>query len=75
MTIFQDKLVTRTYCDEAGDYAVPNVLNPRDLVFRPDLRTKTVHRYRKVDLKQIMLLVQASKIKLFSKDGIPLSLK
>ena len=26
-----------TYCDEAGDYAVPNVLSPRDLVFRPDL--------------------------------------
>ena len=24
-TIFQDKLLTRTYCDEAGDYAVPNV--------------------------------------------------
>ena len=40
MTIFQDKLLTRTYCDEAGDYAVPNVLSQRDLVFRPDLRTK-----------------------------------
>ena len=25
MTVFQDKLLTRTYCDEAGDYAVPNV--------------------------------------------------
>ena len=42
MTIFQDKLVTRTDCDEAGDYSVPNVLSPRDLVFRPDLQTKTV---------------------------------
>ena len=40
MTIFQDKLLTRTYRDEAGDYAVPNVLSQRDLVFRPDLRTK-----------------------------------
>ena len=28
MTIFQDKLLTMTYCDEAGDYAVPNVLDP-----------------------------------------------
>ena len=28
MTIFQDKLLTRTYCDEAGDHAVPNVLSP-----------------------------------------------
>ena len=31
MTIFQDKLLIRTYCDEAGDYAVPNVLCPKDL--------------------------------------------
>ena len=36
-TIFQDKRLTRTYCDEAGDYVVPNVLSPRDLVFKPDL--------------------------------------
>ena len=41
--IFHDKLLTRTYCDEAADYAVLNVLSPRDLVFRPDLRTKAVH--------------------------------
>ena len=32
MTIFQDKLLTRMYCDKAGDYAVPNVLSPRDLL-------------------------------------------
>ena len=25
-----------TDCDEAGNYVVPNVLSPRDLVFRPD---------------------------------------
>ena len=31
MTIFQDKLLTRTDCEEAGDYVVPNVLSPRDL--------------------------------------------
>ena len=37
MTIFQNKLLTRMYCDEAGDFAVPNVLSLRDLVFRPDL--------------------------------------
>ena len=36
MIIFQEKLLTRTNCDKAGDYAVPNVLSPRDLVFRPD---------------------------------------
>ena len=32
--------MTRTYHDEAGDSVVPNVLSPRDLVLRPDLRTK-----------------------------------
>ena len=39
MTIFQDKLLTRTYCDEIGDFDVPNMLSPRDLVFRPDYIT------------------------------------
>ena len=27
---FQYKLVTMTYCNEAGDYPVPNVVNSRD---------------------------------------------
>ena len=39
MTIFQDKLLTITDCDNAGDYVVrlvPNGLSPRDLVFRPE---------------------------------------
>ena len=29
-------------CDRAGDYVVPNVLSPRDLVFRPDNMDETV---------------------------------
>ena len=33
---------TWTDCDEAGDYVVPNVLSPRDLVFRPDKMDETV---------------------------------
>ena len=33
---------TWTDCDEAGDYVVPNVLSPRDLVSRPDNIDKTV---------------------------------
>ena len=33
---------TRTDCDEAGDYVVPNVLSPMDLVSRPDNMDKTV---------------------------------
>ena len=37
---------TWTDCDEAGDYFVPNVLSPRDLVFRPDNMDETVpHMY------------------------------
>ena len=40
-TIFHGKLVTRTYCGEAGDHAAPNVLSQRDLGLRPDLWTKT----------------------------------
>ena len=37
---------TRTDCDEAGDYVVPNVLSPRDLVFRPDNMDETVPHTR-----------------------------
>ena len=33
---------TWTDYDEAGDYVVPNVLSPRDLVSRPDNMDKTV---------------------------------
>ena len=33
---------TWTDCDEAGDYVVPSVLSPRDLVFRPDNMDETV---------------------------------
>ena len=33
---------TWTDCDEAGDYVVPDVLSPRDLVFRPDNMDDTV---------------------------------
>ena len=39
---------TWTDCDEAGDYVVPNVLSPRDLVFRPDNMDETVpHTYNR----------------------------
>ena len=33
---------TWTDCDEAGDFVVPNVLSPRDLVSRPDIMDETV---------------------------------
>ena len=39
--------LTWTDCEEAGDYVVPNVLSPRDLVSRPDNMDETVlHMYR-----------------------------
>ena len=37
-----DGRLTRTNCDEAGDYVVPNVLSPRDLVSGPDNMDETV---------------------------------
>ena len=37
-----DRRPTWIDCDEAGDYVVPNVLSPRDLVFRPDNMDETV---------------------------------
>ena len=38
---------TWTDCDEAGDFVVPNVLSPRDLVSRPDIMDETVpHTYK-----------------------------
>ena len=37
---------TWTDCDEAGDYVVPNVFRPRDLVSRSDNMDETVpHTY------------------------------
>ena len=40
---------TWTDCDEAGDYVVPNVLSPRDLVSRPDIMDETVpHTQKKI---------------------------
>ena len=37
-----DGRLTWTYCDEAGDYVVLNVLSPRDLVSRSDNMDETV---------------------------------
>ena len=43
---------TWTDCDEAGDYVVPNVLNPRDLVFRPDNMDETVPHTRRFGFRE-----------------------
>ena len=41
---------TKTDCDEAGDYVVPNVLSSRDLVSRPDNMNKTVPHTTDINL-------------------------
>ena len=41
-----DVRLTWTDCDEAGDYIVPNVLSPRDLVSGPDNMDETVLHVR-----------------------------
>ena len=45
---------TWTDCDKAGDYVVPNVLSPRDLVSRPDKMDETVphHRFHIMDARR-----------------------
>ena len=47
---------TWTDCDEAGDYVVPNVLSPRDLVFRPDNMDETVpHTQTQIQLRPLIM--------------------
>ena len=44
-----DVQLTWTDCDKAGDYVVPNVLSPIDLISRPDKMDETVlHTLMKV---------------------------
>ena len=52
-----DVQLTWTDCDEAGDYVVPNLLSPRDLVSRPDNMDKTV-LHRSVSMMFFLGLVQ-----------------
>ena len=40
-----DVRLTWKHCDEAGDYVVPIVLSPIDLVPRPDNMDETVHTH------------------------------
>ena len=42
-----DVRLTWKDCDEAGDYVVPNVLSPKDLVSRPDNMDETVLHTKK----------------------------
>ena len=57
---------TWTDCDEAGDYVVPNVLSPRDLVSRPDiLMDETVpHTHCCIPVIKTMLFIAPSHLQL-----------
>ena len=52
-----DERPTWTDCDEAGDHVVPNVLSPRDLVFRPDNMDETVHSAYRTCIYHIILFI------------------
>ena len=43
-----------TDCDEAGDYVVPNVLNPRDLVSRSNNMDETRKLYYTIFLRPLI---------------------
>ena len=48
-----------TDCDEAGDYIVPNVLSPRDLVSRPDIMDETVpHTYHNFNISKCVPAIE-----------------
>ena len=51
MTIFQDKRLTTTTCDEARDYAVHKVLSSRDIVSRHDTGHKLDHHQYEMRIK------------------------
>ena len=53
---------TWTDCEEAGDYVVPNVLSPRDLVFRPDNMDETVPHTRSAYVSLIHCRVNMSRV-------------
>ena len=55
---------TWTDCDEAGDYVVPNVLSPRDLVSRPDKMDETVPHYSPLRLDCPTILKNFTKTEL-----------
>ena len=55
---------TWTDCDEAGDYVVPNVLSPRDLVSRPDIMDETVPHTRLVLFEPVQEIQPARSLRL-----------
>ena len=67
---------TWTDCDEAGDYVVPNVLSPRDLVFRPDNMDETVphtlasiSKMRKTGMGNLLLYYRSARTLHMQLDG------
>ena len=62
-----DGRLTWPDCDKAGDYVVPNVLSPRDLVFRPDNMDETVpHTYWAIETKNQLIVCGKEQVTLES---------
>ena len=61
---------TWTDCDEAGDYVVPNMLSPRDLVSRPNIMDETVpHTFHRIPLSAGVSGLVKKKPRLYCKTG------
>ena len=54
--------ITMTYRDEAGDYVVPQLLIPMDLVLRPDLFSKLYSRIPSVQTPVDPRLLRAQSV-------------
>ena len=65
-----DVRLTWTDCDKAGDYDVPNMLSPRDLVSRPDNMDETVLHTGKTFIRWLMMLDSDSDKMLLLESGL-----
>ena len=57
---------TWTDFDEAGDYFVPNVCNPRDLLARPDNMDETVPHTQKNMIETLQISVSPEPLQRFN---------
>ena len=62
---------TRTDCDEAGDYVVPNVSSLRDLVPNPDIMDANCTKHIINNLSFIYLFIYFKTIRYTVFDSIP----
>ena len=61
-----DRRLTWTDFDEAGDYFVPNVCSPRDLLARPDNMDETVPHTHKNMIETLQISVSPEPLHRFN---------